>query len=856
MTPEPVVVTGVGLVNPLGNSASEVFSRLRRGDLAGKRPERFDSTGFSCHVCAQVEGFDPEALLGDAKTLRLMNHDAVYAVAAARLALRDANVLIGRDYPPEQTALYGATGLAGIAIQEVSPLIRYSADDNGVFDARIFGRAALNKVRPTLSFKILSNMPICFISIFENIQGPNAVYNPWEGQGSEAILAGMRSLQSGKAKCALVGGCDVKAHELAFVSLQQQGIFRSFETSGKGCIPGEGGAFLFLELESGARARGAKIYACLSGFASATSLPTGSFDTFRTLTAKALENVAESAVQTIISSQDGNPLFENLEEAALANFPTANRVFPKKQFGNLFAAASPAQLAVGAMIVYSDGGPALVNSFGYGSQQTAFLLTPAERSTQINGNTTNAEPLGRTTLVNIVQEIPEVPEVPEVLEVPEVPDVPEVPNMPRRVVVTGLGIVSPVGKGFPEFWRNLLAGRSGTGRISLFDASGLLVSIGGEVKNFDSVKIRKIFPAAKAERDRKILLGLAAAGEALLDAGLDSPAERMKLAHTAVHVGVSLEVFFLEDVTPLARTGLEKGAIARHLLADPTRPSLQTPLDRLAELIGDYFGFFGTRSTNCSACAAGAMAVGEAFWEIRDGRCDLALAGAADSILNPLGMGGFTLLRALTMTADDPKSACRPFDASRDGTVLGEGGAFLVLESLDHAISRRAKIYAEVLGYGSSLDAFRVSDPEPSGRGAVLSMRNALADSGLSPSAIDCVNAHGTGTPKNDAVETHAIKEVLGAHAREIPVHAVKSMTGHMIAASGAAEALTAALTLYARKVPPTINLTTPDPDCDLDYVSSGARPFNGSTVLSNSFAFGGQNATLIFGRYKQGDRP
>jgi 3-oxoacyl-[acyl-carrier-protein] synthase II len=221
-------------------------------------------------------------------------------------------------------------------------------------------------------------------------------------------------------------------------------------------------------------------------------------------------------------------------------------------------------------------------------------------------------------------------------------------------------------------------------------------------------------------------------------------------------------------------------------------------------------------------------------------------------MLNPLGLGGFSLLGVLSKENERPGEACRPFDATRQGTVLGEGAAFLVLETDEHARKRGAKVYAEVLGYGSSMDAFRVSDPDPGGRGAVLSMRKALADAGLRPEDIDCVNAHGTGTPKNDTVETRAIKEVLADRARKIPVHAVKSMTGHMIAASGAVEAVAAALTLRTKVVPPTINLRNPDPECDLDYVPEGARRFEGRTVLSNSFGFGGQNATLVFGRYDE----
>jgi 3-oxoacyl-[acyl-carrier-protein] synthase II len=280
-------------------------------------------------------------------------------------------------------------------------------------------------------------------------------------------------------------------------------------------------------------------------------------------------------------------------------------------------------------------------------------------------------------------------------------------------------------------------------------------------------------------------------------------------------------------------------------------PRLQTPLDRLAQLLGERYGIFGSRVTNCSACAAGAQAIGQGFRELRSGMAAVAVAGAADSMLNPLGLGGFSLLRVLSAENDRPGEACRPFDATRQGTALGEGAAFVVLETLEHALSRDAHVYAEVLGYGSSMDAFRVSDPEPSGRGAVLSMTKAMRDGQLRPEQIDCISAHGTGTPKNDIVETAAIKEALGARARQIPVHAIKSMTGHMVAASGAAEAVAAVLTLVNGTVPPTVNLRVPDPQCDLDYVPGSARAFAGRTVLSNSFGFGGQNATLIFAKMR-----
>jgi 3-oxoacyl-[acyl-carrier-protein] synthase II len=418
----------------------------------------------------------------------------------------------------------------------------------------------------------------------------------------------------------------------------------------------------------------------------------------------------------------------------------------------------------------------------------------------------------------------------------------------NRVVVTGIGVVSPVGNGRETFWRNLTAGTSGLGPITLFDASAFPVRIGGEVKGLDLADLGRRFPEAARERDRKVWLGLAAAEEALADAGFTNG----DLRQAALHVGVGLEVFFLEDVTAAATEADMGRALTRSILLDAGREPLQTPLDRLGQVLGDHYGIFGGRYTNCSACAAGAQVIGEALRDLQEGDCAVALAGGADSMLNPLGVGGFGLLRVLSTENDRPQTACRPFDASREGTVLGEGSAFLVLETLDHARARGAAIYAEVLGYGASMDAFRVSDPEPSGRGAVLAMTKALADAGLRPEDVDCVNAHGTGTPKNDAVETAAVKEVLGDRARRIPVHAVKSMTGHMIAASGAVEAAAAVLTLRTGTVPPTINLRTPDPECDLDYVADGPRPFDGRTVLANSFGFGGQNAALLFGRYEK----
>jgi 3-oxoacyl-[acyl-carrier-protein] synthase II len=415
----------------------------------------------------------------------------------------------------------------------------------------------------------------------------------------------------------------------------------------------------------------------------------------------------------------------------------------------------------------------------------------------------------------------------------------------HRVVITGIGVVSPVGVGLGTFWSNLTAGKSGIETITLFDASAFPVRIGGQVSDFDVNRVIERFPKSKDIKDRKVFLGLAAACEALVDANVNEGI----LNHALLFTGVGLEVFLLDDLTPFANSSDIGRALVTLLPESMPNHLLQTPLDCASNILGERYGFSAGKYVNCSACAAGAQVIGEAWELLRDGQAETALAGATDSMLNPLGLGGFSLLRVLSDENEKPQRACRPFDASRKGTVLGEGAAFVFMETLENALERGANIYAEVIGYGSSMDAFRISDPDDTGRGAVQSMSDALKTAGIQPDEIDCINAHGTGTVKNDIVETAAIKEVLGRHAYTIGVHSVKSMTGHMIAASGAVEAAAAALTISRRKIPPTINLIRPDVQCDLDYVSDGPIDFRGDTVLSNSFGFGGQNATLILKR-------
>jgi 3-oxoacyl-[acyl-carrier-protein] synthase II len=369
-----VVITGTGVVTPLGDTPAEILRRIEAGEAAARRPTGFDPAPFSCPSCAEIPDFRPEQHVPEPKAVRLMNRDTLLAVAAAGLAIRDAGVTVGKTYPGEDIALYGATGMAGLPLAEVSPLVTHAASD-GRFDPQRFGAVTLKRVRPVLSFKILSNMPVCFVSIFAGLRGPNAVYNPWEGQGAHAIIAGAQAVARGRAACALVGGCDVKTHELAFVALEQHGVFRPWREQGAGPVPGEGAAFLVLEDEQRARARGAPLYARIADWRTAT-VPSGDSP------AATYENVvaplAPSGPSVLISAADGEPARAEAEAKALASCgvrPTT-RIAPKQHVGNLFAAAAALQVALAAAFARSSpaGARVLAGALGFGSEQAAFLL--------------------------------------------------------------------------------------------------------------------------------------------------------------------------------------------------------------------------------------------------------------------------------------------------------------------------------------------------------------------------------------------------------------------------------------------------------------------------------------------------
>ena len=372
-----VVITGIGLLTPLGKSPGEVLDRVGRGESAARRPG-FDTSSLLCKVVAPIVDFSPEQYVEDVKSLRLMSRDAQLAVAAARLALADARLEPGRTVAAEDIALYGSTGMTGMPAEEVGALVKHSADSEGNLDLRQFGRVTLKRVRPVLSFKILANMPICFVSIFGNIRGPNGIYTPWEGQGVHAIVAGIRAIEEGLAACAVVGGCDVRTHEFAFVSLQQLGAFQSWADHGEGPVPGEGAAFLVLEEEGQALARGARVYARIGRHALGTASKTSPLaETFAALIA----GMRAHEVSSLVAASDGDRAIREAESQALeqVSLQAVARLYPKRFLGNLYAAAAAVQVALAAAVASRAGcgQRVLANCFGHGSQHGSFLLEGA-----------------------------------------------------------------------------------------------------------------------------------------------------------------------------------------------------------------------------------------------------------------------------------------------------------------------------------------------------------------------------------------------------------------------------------------------------------------------------------------------
>ena len=408
----------------------------------------------------------------------------------------------------------------------------------------------------------------------------------------------------------------------------------------------------------------------------------------------------------------------------------------------------------------------------------------------------------------------------------------------RRVVITGLGIISPVGNSIAEAWASILAGKSGITRISHFDPSRLSCQIAGEVKGFDLAGYLERKEAR--HMDTFIHYGMVAGIQAMRDCGIQVTSENAERIGVNIGSGIG-------GLQMIERTQKELLAAGPRKISPFFIPS--TIINMISGNLSIKYGLKGPNLAMVTACTTATHCIGESGRLIEYGDCDVMVAGGAEAVITELAMGGFAQARALSTRNDDPTGASRPWDKDRDGFVLGEGAGVLVLEEYEHARARGAKIYAELAGYGMSGDAFHMTAPREDGEGAARCMNSALRNARLNADEVDYINAHGTSTPLGDLAETNAVKRSLGAHAKKVAVSSTKSMTGHLLGAAGGVEAVFSALAVYHQVAPPTTNIFNQDPQCDLDYVPNTARQMKINVALSNSFGFGGTNGTLVFGR-------
>jgi len=409
-------------------------------------------------------------------------------------------------------------------------------------------------------------------------------------------------------------------------------------------------------------------------------------------------------------------------------------------------------------------------------------------------------------------------------------------SSPRRVVITGLGSINALGHTVDEYWSGLMAGKCGVDRVTQFDVTDFACQIGAEVRNWDPAL--HMDPKEARRNDRYTHFGFCAARQAVKDASLDMTKEDPDRVGVIVGSGIGGMSTYETQLRNLFEKGPRK-------VSPFTIPSLIGNI--CSGLIAIDLGARGPNFGVVSACATSTHALGEAFHTIRRGEAEVMVAGGTEASITPFAYAGFCSMKAMSTRNDDPQHACRPFDVGRDGFVMGEGAGVLVLESLEHAQARGARIYCEIVSYAATCDAFHITQPDPDGRGLMLAMSRALSFGGVKPEEVDYINAHGTSTPYNDKFETIAIKKVFGEHARKLAVSSTKSMTGHLLGAAGGVEAVACVKALQTGMIPPTINLEQQDPECDLDYVPNQARASKLRCVLSNNLGFGGQNASIVF---------
>jgi len=408
----------------------------------------------------------------------------------------------------------------------------------------------------------------------------------------------------------------------------------------------------------------------------------------------------------------------------------------------------------------------------------------------------------------------------------------------KRVVVTGMGVIASLGHNVNDFWANILAGKCGIDRVSLFDAKDYNCQIGAEVRGWDATQ--HMDPKEVRRNDRYTHFGFCAAKQAIADAKLDMTKEDADRVGVIIGSGIGGMLTIENQHKVLMERGPRK--VSPFMI-----PALISNM--CGGLVAIELGARGPNFGVVSACSTATHAIGESLRMIRTGEADVMVCGGAEAAITPLAYAGFCSMKAMSTCNDAPQKSSRPFDLNRDGFIMGEGSAILVIESLEHALARGAHIYAELAGYAATCDAYHITSPDPDGKGLSLSMTRALSDARLRPDEIDYINAHGTSTPYNDKFETLAIKKVFGDHARKVHISSTKSMTGHLLGAAGSIEAVISVKTIESGEIPPTINYETPDPDCDLDYVPNVKRSATVNAVLTDNLGFGGHNASLVFRR-------
>jgi 3-oxoacyl-[acyl-carrier-protein] synthase II len=408
----------------------------------------------------------------------------------------------------------------------------------------------------------------------------------------------------------------------------------------------------------------------------------------------------------------------------------------------------------------------------------------------------------------------------------------------KRVVVTGMGVIASLGHNVNDFWTNILAGKCGIDRVTLFDAKDYNCQIGAEVRGWDATQ--HMDPKEVRRNDRYTHFGFCAAKQAIADAKLDMTKEDADRVGVIIGSGIGGMLTIENQHKVLMERGPRK--VSPFMI-----PALISNM--CGGLVAIELGARGPNFGVVSACSTATHAIGESLRMIRTGESDVMVCGGAEAAITPLAYAGFCSMKAMSTCNDTPHKASRPFDLNRDGFIMGEGSAILVIESLEHALARGARIYCELAGYAATCDAYHITSPDPDGKGLSLSMTRALSDARLQPGDIDYINAHGTSTPYNDKFETIAIKKVFGDHARKVHISSTKSMTGHLLGAAGSIEAVVSIKTIESGEIPPTINYETPDPDCDLDYVPNVKRRAKVDTVLTDNLGFGGHNASLVFRR-------